>query len=146
MTAADAVSVHPADRWAEPAPTLDGPVPRPLGLIDQLALWGNLGVSLLGPVGALFVLVPAGAAPLSLVAAFVAVVVGAALGTLLLAASALAGAQTGAPAMVLLRGLFGARVSFLPTLLNLLQCLGWAVFELVVIAAAAEQLFPGHAR
>ncbi len=145
MTAVTEAAVnHRTDRWAEPAPTLAGPVPRPLSLTDQLALWGNLGVSLLGPVGALFVLAPAGVAPLSLVAAFVAVVVGTALGTVLLAASALAGAQTGAPAMVLLRGLFGARMSFLPTALNLLQCLGWAVFELVVIAAAAEQLFPGH--
>lgn len=145
-TAVDSVATHQDDRWVEPAPTLDGPVPRPLGLADQLALWGNLGVSLLGPVGALFVLAPAGVAPLSLVGAFVAVVVGTALGTLLLAASALAGAQTGAPAMVLMRGLFGARLSFLPTVLNLLQCLGWSVFELVVIAAAVEQLFPGHIR
>jgi nucleobase:cation symporter-1, NCS1 family len=144
--AADLVTTSLGERRAEPALTLDGPVPRPLGTVDQLAFWGNLGVSLLGPVGALFVLAPAGVAPLSLAAAFVAVVVGTALGTLLLSASALAGAQTGAPAMVLLRGLFGARVSFLPTVLNLLQCLGWAVFELVVIAAAAEQLFPGHAR
>jgi len=143
---ADPIASHPVDRRAEPAITLHGPVPRPLGTVDQLALWGNLGVSLLGPVGALFVLAPAGVAPLSLVAAFVAVVVGTSLGTLLLSASALAGAQTGAPAMVLLRGLFGARVSIMPTVLNLLQCLGWAVFELVVIAAAAEQLFPGHAR
>ncbi|HEY7925879.1 MAG TPA: cytosine permease [Candidatus Dormibacteraeota bacterium] len=144
--ATEAAAAHPIDRWVEPAPTLAGPVPRPLGLADQVALWGNLGVSLLGPVGALFVLAPAGAAPLSLVAAFIAVAVGTALGTLLLAASALAGAQTGAPAMVLLRGLFGARLSFLPTVLNLLQCLGWAIFELVVIAAAAEQLFPGRSR
>jgi NCS1 family nucleobase:cation symporter-1 len=143
---ADRVATHPADGRAEPALTLEGPVPRSLGTADQLALWGNLGVSLLGPVGALFVLAPAGVAPLSLVAAMVAVVVGTSLGTLLLSASALAGAQTGAPAMVLLRGLFGARVSFLPTVLNLMQCLGWAVFELVVIAAAAEQLFPGHVR
>jgi nucleobase:cation symporter-1, NCS1 family len=141
--AADVVATYPGDRRSEPAVTLEGPVPRPLGTTDQLALWGNLGVSLLGPVGALFVLAPGGVAPLSLVAAFVAVVVGTALGTLLVSASALAGAQTGAPAMVLLRGLFGARVSFLPTVLNLLQCLGWAVFELVVIAAAAaEQLSP----
>jgi nucleobase:cation symporter-1, NCS1 family len=142
--AVDLVATSPGDRRSEPAVTLEGPVPRPLGTTDQLALWGNLGVSLLGPVGALFVLAPGGVAPLSLVAAFVAVVVGTALGTLLVSASALAGAQTGAPAMVLLRGLFGARVSFLPTVLNLLQCLGWAVFELVVIAAAAEQLVPGH--
>ncbi|MEO8898092.1 MAG: cytosine permease [Candidatus Dormibacter sp.] len=145
-TVAEASVTTATDRWAEPAPTLEGPVPRSLTMVDQLALWGNLGVSLLGPVGAIFVLAPVGVAPLSLVAAFAAVVIGTALGTLLLAASALAGAQTGAPAMVLLRGLFGTRASFLPTVLNLLQCLGWAVFELVVIAAAAEQLFPGHGR
>jgi nucleobase:cation symporter-1, NCS1 family len=103
--AADLVTTYPGDRRSEPALTLEGPVPRPLGTTDQLALWGNLGVRLLGPVGALFVLAPGGVAPLSLTAAFVAVVVGTGLGTLLLSASALAGAHAGAPAMVLLRGL-----------------------------------------
>jgi purine-cytosine permease-like protein len=44
------------------------------------------------------------------------------------------GARTGAPAMVLLRGLLGAKASYVPTVLNLAQCLGWALFELVVIA------------
>ena len=34
------------------------PAPRSLRLIDQLGLWGNLGVSLLGFTGAIFVLVP----------------------------------------------------------------------------------------
>ena len=34
---------------AEPGPTLADPPPRTLGLLDQVALWGNLGVSLLGP-------------------------------------------------------------------------------------------------
>lgn len=145
-TAADPFATSPADHRAEPALTLQGRVPRPLGTVDQLALWGNLGVSLLGPVGALFVLAPAGVAPLSMAAAFAAVIVGTSLGTLLLAGSAVAGAQTGAPAMVLLRGLFGVRMAVVPTVLNLLQCLGWAVFELVVISSAAGQLFPGHAR
>jgi NCS1 family nucleobase:cation symporter-1 len=37
----------------------------------------------------------------------------------------LPGAETGAPAMVLLRGLFGARPSYLPTAANIVQCLGW---------------------
>src|SRR5437868_11443294 len=71
--------------------------PRVLGFLDQLGLWGNLGVSLLGPVGALGVLVPLGFARLSLVAAFLAVVVGTVLGTLLVSAAAVPGAQTGAP-------------------------------------------------
>jgi len=128
----------------EPALTLAEPAPRTLGVVDQVALWANLGVSLLGPIGALFVLAPTGVAPLSLVAAFTATVVGTVLGAILLALAAVPGAQTGSPAMVLLRGLFGGRLSYLPTALNLLQCLGWAVFVLVVIADAAEQLLPWH--
>ena len=44
--------------------------------------------------------------------------------------------------MVLLRGLFGARLSYLPTVLNIAQCLGWGIFELVTIATAAHTLTP----
>jgi len=128
----------------EPARTLAGPAPRTLGALDQTALWANLGVSLLGPIGALFVLAPTGVAPLTLAAAFTATLVGTALGAALLGLTAVPGADTGAPAMVLLRGLFGTRLSYLPTALNLLQCLGWAVFVLVVIADAAAQLLPWH--
>jgi len=64
------------------------------------------------------------------------------LGTLAVAAAAVPGARTGAPAMVLLRGLFGARLSYVPTLLNIVQCLGWATFELVTIATAAHIVMP----
>jgi len=135
---------HPSTDDAEVGLTLAEPPPRTLGLFDQLALWGNLGVSLLGPAYAAYVLQP-GATQLSLLAAFVAVVVGTLVGTALLSLSAVPGAETGHPAMVLLRGLFGAKLSYLPTVLNLLQCLGWGVFELVVIATAAEVLLPWHA-
>jgi nucleobase:cation symporter-1, NCS1 family len=69
-------------------------------------------------------------------------VVGTVFGTLVLALAGLPGAQTGAPAMVLLRGLFGARLSWLPTALNILQCLGWGIFELVTIATAAHTVAP----
>ena len=48
--------------------------------------------------------------------------------------------------MVLLRGLFGARLSYLPTVLNILQCLGWGVFELVTIATAAHTVAPALPR
>ncbi len=124
--------------------TLDEAPPRVLGLWDQLGLWGNLGVSLLGPVAAVGVLQPLGFARLSLVAAFLAVVVGTVLGTVLVGVAAVPGAQTGAPSMVLLRGLFGARVSYVPTALNVLQLVGWGVFEIVVISSAAKQLLPWH--
>ncbi|WP_051367984.1 purine-cytosine permease family protein [Hamadaea tsunoensis] len=122
----------------EPGLRLADPQPRTLGFLDHVALWGNLGISLLGPVTAVYVV----GAGMSILAAFTAIVAGTLIGTLGLALAAAAGARTGQPAMVMLRGLFGARLSWLPTALNLVQLLGWATFELYVIAAAAKQLLP----
>ena len=125
----------------EPPLTLTEAPPRLLGLTDQFVLWANLGVSLLLPVTATFILTPdPGVAPLSLGAALVAIVTGSVIGNLLLGLGALPGAETGAPAMVLLRGLLGRRGSYLPTALNLAQCLGWATFEVVIIAEAAARI------
>jgi NCS1 family nucleobase:cation symporter-1 len=134
----------PGDRHSEVGRTLAEPVPQSLGLLDQFGLWGNLGVSLLGFTGAIFVLQPGGTGTpeLSLLAALTAIVVGTLLGTLVLALAGVPGAQTGAPAMVLLRGLFGTRVSYLPTALNILQLFGWSIFELVTIATAAHTIAP----
>jgi nucleobase:cation symporter-1, NCS1 family len=134
----------PGDRHSEVGRTLAEPVPQSLGLLDQFGLWGNLGVSLLGFTGAIFVLQPGGTGTpeLSMLAALTAIVVGTLLGTLVLALAGIPGAQTGAPAMVLLRGLFGTRVSYLPTALNILQLFGWSIFELVTIATAAHTIAP----
>ncbi|MFY9774125.1 MAG: cytosine permease, partial [Trebonia sp.] len=134
----------PGDRRSEVGRTLAEPVPQSLSLTDQFGLWGNLGVSLLGFTGAIFVLQPGGAGTpeLSLAAALTAIVVGTLFGTLVLAFSGVPGTQTGAPAMVLLRGLFGARVSYLPTVLNIVQLFGWSIFELVTIATAAHTVAP----
>jgi NCS1 family nucleobase:cation symporter-1 len=127
--------------------TLDQPAPRTLRLVDQLGMWGNLGVSLLGFTGAIYVLNPVDGAPaLSLAAAFVALLVGTVLGTAAVTLSAVPGTETGAPAMVLLRGLFGTRLSWLPTVLNVVQLLGWTTFELVTISTAMHQITPGVPR
>ena len=138
----------PGDRRSEVGRNLAEPVPKALSLVDQLGLWGNLGVSLLGFTGAIFVLQPngAGTPELSLAAGLTAIVVGTVLGTVPIALAGLMGARTGAPAMVLLRGLFGARMSYLPTALNILQCLGWGIFELVTIATAAHTVAPSLPR
>jgi nucleobase:cation symporter-1, NCS1 family len=138
----------PGDRHSEVARNLAEPVPQALSALDQLGLWGNLGVSLLGFTGAIFVLQPGGPGTpeLSLAAALTAIVLGTVLGTLPVALAGLPGTRTGAPAMVLLRGLFGARLSYLPTALNILQCLGWGVFELVTIATAAHTVAPALPR
>ncbi len=124
------------------------PVPerlRVLGLVDTSLLWASLSVSLLVIVaGAL--LVPA----LSLGTALAAIVVGALVGNAMLGVAGLIGADARVPAMVLLRAPLGRRGSYLPTALNVAQCLGWATFELIIIATAAaalsDQLFGVQAK
>jgi nucleobase:cation symporter-1, NCS1 family len=129
---------------AEAPLTLDEPAPRALRLIDQLGMWGNLGVSLLGFTGAAFVLYPiADGAAMSLGAALVALLLGTVIGTAAVCAAAVPGTDTGQPAMVLLRGLFGVRISWLPTILNVVQLVGWTTFELVVISTAMHQIAGG---
>jgi putative hydroxymethylpyrimidine transporter CytX len=137
-----------AGRHAEAPKTLAEPVPQPLTATDQFGLWGNLGVSLLGFTGALFVLQPGGPGTpgLSLAAALTAVIAGTVLGTAPIALAGAQGARTGAPAMVLLRGLFGTRLSYLPTALNLIQLFGWGIFEVVTIATAAHVIAPALPR
>lgn len=121
---------------AEAPLTLGEPPARTLGFRDALGLWGNLGISLLLPVAAVFVVLP----DRPLVVTLGAVVVGAVIGALLLGGAAGIGAREGVPAMVLLRGLLGRHASWLPTALNLVQCIGWATFEIVVIAEAASRV------
>jgi putative hydroxymethylpyrimidine transporter CytX len=77
---------------------------------------------------------------MSLAAAFTALLLGTVLGTLGVAAAGIPGSDTGAPSMVLLRGLFGTRASYAPTVLNVLQLIGWTTFELVVIGSALHQI------
>jgi NCS1 family nucleobase:cation symporter-1 len=112
------------------------PVPerlRVLGTLDTFLLWTNLGISLL-------VLVAAAYFALSLKQALLATVLGALIGNTMLAVAALIGADARVPTMVLQRAPLGRRGSYLATGLNVLQCLGWSVFELIIIATAAAAL------
>jgi putative hydroxymethylpyrimidine transporter CytX len=114
------------------------PVParlRALGLVDLGLLWGSLGVSLLVLVAGTY-LVPA----LSLPQAFLAILLGSLIGNAMLGAAGLIGADAGVPAMVLMRAPLGLRGSWLPTVLNAAQCVGWAIFELLIIATAVAAL------
>jgi putative hydroxymethylpyrimidine transporter CytX len=114
------------------------PVPdrlRVLGVADSLALWGNLGISLLVIVAGTY-LVPG----LSLKDALLAVLVGGLIGNAMLGLAGLIGADGRVPQMVLLRAPLGRRGSYLATVLNVLQNLGWATFELIVIGTAAAAL------
>jgi putative hydroxymethylpyrimidine transporter CytX len=104
-----------------------------LGTIDSLLLWTNLGISLL-------VLVAAAYLGLSLKQALLATVVGGVLGNTMLGVAAMIGADARVPSMALQRAPLGQRGSYLATGLNVLQCLGWSVFEITVIAIAAGAL------
>jgi NCS1 family nucleobase:cation symporter-1 len=112
------------------------PVPeqlRVLGAFDSFLLWTNLGISLL-------VLVSSAYFGLSLRQALLATVTGAFLGNAMLGVAATIGADARVPSMALQRAPLGQRGSYLATALNVLQCLGWAVFEITVIAVAAGAL------
>jgi NCS1 family nucleobase:cation symporter-1 len=114
------------------------PVPtrlRVLGGLDTGLLWGNLGVSLLVIVAGA-ALVPA----LSLPDALLAILAGCVIGNLMLAAAGAIGADARVPGMVLMRAPLGRRGSYLPTAINVLQGIGWSIFELLVIATAAAEL------
>jgi putative hydroxymethylpyrimidine transporter CytX len=114
------------------------PVPprlRVLSGLDTGLLWGNLGVSLLVIVAGA-ALVPA----LSLPGALVAIVLGCIIGNLMLAVAGAIGADARVPGMVLMRAPLGRRGSYLPTGINVVQGIGWSVFELLIIATAAAAL------
>jgi NCS1 family nucleobase:cation symporter-1 len=114
------------------------PVPqdqRRLRSFDFAILWGDLAVSLLVMVaGAL--LVPG----LSTKAAMAAIVLGTLMGAVLLSLAGVIGSRTGVPTMVGLRAPLGVRGSFLGSGLNILQLIGWAAIEVIVMAQAARAL------
>jgi len=117
------------------------PVParlQTLGGVENGMLWASLGLSLLVLVAGAF-LVPA----LSLPEALLAILVGGIFGNALLGCAAAIGAEARVPGMVLLRAPLGRAGSYLPTGLNILQNLGWTVFEVLVIATAVHALVHG---
>jgi putative hydroxymethylpyrimidine transporter CytX len=104
-------------------------------MLDSTLLWFSLGTSLLVLVAGTY-LVPA----LSLPEALLAILVGGIAGNLMLGLAAAIGTDARVPAMVLLRAPLGRQGSYLATALNVLQNLGWTIFELIVIATAAAAL------
>ena len=121
------------------------PVPerlRLLGAFDGFLLWANLSVSLLVIVAGAFLVLPTSqfGLALSLPEAVGAIVAAAVVGNLLLGVGGLIGADAGVPTMVLLRAPLGRRGSYLPTTLNVAQCFGWSIFELIIIATGASAL------
>ena len=114
------------------------PVPpehRRLSGFDFGVLWADLAIGLLVLLtGAL--LVPS----LGLPSALLAIAVGSVIGCIPLALVGLAGAREGVPGMVLFRPVLGVRGSYLPSVLNIAQLVGWTGFELWAMALVADQM------
>jgi putative hydroxymethylpyrimidine transporter CytX len=114
------------------------PVPethRRLRGIDFAILWGDLAVSLL-IIAAGSLLVPS----LSTKEALLVIVVGNVAGAGLLAAAGVIGSKTGVPTMVSLRAVLGIRGSYLGSGFNILQLVGWAALEIIIMAKLASGL------
>ena len=117
------------------------PVPaalRVFGFRHHAVLWADLGVGLLVLVAG-STLVPA----LGFGMAVLAIVVGTAVGTTMLGLAGAIGSRHAITSMVSLRPSFGTRGSYLPSLLNLVQLVGWGAFELVIMGRATEGLLSG---
>ncbi len=111
------------------------PIPpdqRTLGGLEIGVLWGDLGVGLLVLVAGAF-LVPA----LGLRAAIGATSIGSVIGCALLATAGRVGSDTGVPTMVALRPALGIRGSYLASVLNIGQLVGWAGLEIIIMAQAS---------
>src|SRR5712691_4630213 len=102
---------------------------------DFGVLWGDLAIGLLVMLtGAL--LVPG----LGLPRALLAIGVGSVIGCIPLALVGLAGAREGVPGMVLFRPVLGVRGSFLPSVLNIVQLVGWTGFEFWAMSLVANEM------
>ncbi len=108
---------------------------RAFATSDAFALWFSLGIGLLvAQAGAL--LVPG----LSLPHALTAIVIGTAIGVVLLALAGVVGTDTGLAAMSSLRPTLGVRGASVPAVLNAVQLVGWGSFEIIVMRDSADAL------
>jgi nucleobase:cation symporter-1, NCS1 family len=111
---------------------------RRLSGFDLGVLWGDLSIGVLVLLSGTL-LVPM----LGLPAALLAIVVGTVIGCVPLALVGVAGQRTGLPTMVLLRSVLGRRGSYLPSVLNIGQLIGWTGFEFWVMSLIANQMSIG---
>jgi len=111
------------------------PVPvekKVLVSVDYFALWFSLAVGLLVLQSGGFL------KGLSTVEAIIVAVLGSVIGSLMLASAGGLGSKYGIPTMVSLRGVLGLKGSYIPTVLNVLQLIGWASFEIWIMANSAR--------
>ncbi len=68
-----------------------------------------------------------------------AILIGSVIGSLLLAIAGIVGGDQAIPTMVMLRPVLGIRSAYIPTVLNIIQLIGWGAFEVIIMTRAARR-------
>jgi NCS1 family nucleobase:cation symporter-1 len=117
----------PPEWGTEPVPTEK----RVLRSLDYFILWSSLAVGLLVlEAGGLL-------AGLPMTVALAVALLGSIIGSVMLALAGGIGSKYGVPTMVSLRAILGLRGSYMPTILNIVQLVSWASFEILIMANSA---------
>lgn len=125
------MSIIKTPEWGiQPVP----PASRKLAGLDFFILWSSLGVGLLVLSAGSFL------SEASFVDATAAIITGSIGGSILLALAGKIGSDHGVTSLVSMRPSFGIRGSYLPAALNIMQLVGWTVFEIMIMARAADML------
>ncbi|MGA7878141.1 MAG: putative hydroxymethylpyrimidine transporter CytX [Desulfoferrobacter sp.] len=107
---------------------------RNLGGVDYFLLWSGAAISLAEIwAGGLMV-------PLGLSLGLLAIILGHLIGNTFLALGGLIGSRQEVPTMVGVRPSFGIRGSYLPSILNVVQLIGWTAVMLLICGSAAHNL------
>lgn len=122
-------------QWGiDPVPTKH----RILGGFDYFILWSSLGVGLLVFSAGSFL------SETPFYHALLAIIIGSIAGSVLLSMAGKIGSDHAVPSLIGIRPAFGLYGSYLAAVLNIIQLIGWATFEILILSKAAEQLTNMH--
>lgn len=101
-------------------------------------LWSSLGIGLLVISAGSFV------SSSNITEAIIAIIAGSIVGSVLLALAGKIGSDHSVPSIVSMRPAFGLHGSYLLTVLNIFQLIGWSTFEITILSKAANIFSNGY--
>lgn len=104
---------------------------------DFFVLWSSLGVGLLVISAGSFIYTS------NILDALFAIILGSIVGSILLGLAGKIGSDHSVPAAVSMRPSFGIYGSYLLTILNIIQLIGWSTFEITILSRAASTFTQG---
>jgi nucleobase:cation symporter-1, NCS1 family len=105
---------------------------------DFFVLWSSLGVGLLVISAGSFIYTS------NILGALFVIILGSVVGSILLGLAGKIGSDHSIPSIVSMRPSFGVYGSYLLTILNVLQLIGWATFEITILSKAASIFTQGY--